>query len=161
VHATLPCTACHINNVFAGTPATCYACHSARTTTSTNNPPHAQLGLPQDCGTCHSTSNWLNAKFDHTLYAHYPLTGMHATVACAQCHVNNNYMSTPTACYGCHQADFTGTTNPSHVAAGFPTDCTLCHSTRRLESIYLQSLDTVGLSADRRRISPSPARSAM
>jgi hypothetical protein len=128
VHATLPCTACHINNVFAGTPATCYACHSADYN-ATNNPPHAQLGLPQDCGTCHSTSNWLNAKFDHTLYAHYPLTGMHATVACAQCHVNNNYMSTPTACYGCHQADFTGTTNPSHVSAGFPTDCTLCHST--------------------------------
>ena len=128
VHATLPCTACHINNVFAGTPATCYACHQADFI-GTNNPPHVQLGLPQDCGTCHSTTNWLNATFDHTLYAHYPLTGMHATVACAQCHVNNNYMSTPTACYACHQADFTGTTNPNHVSAGFPTDCSLCHTT--------------------------------
>ena len=45
------------------------------------------------------------------------------------CHMNNNYTTLPTACYGCHQADFTGTTNPAHVAAGFPTDCTLCHST--------------------------------
>ena len=78
-HATLPCTACHINNVFAGTPATCYAATLADFINS-NNPPHVQLGLPHDCGTCHSTSDWLNAKFDHTLYANYPLTGMHATV---------------------------------------------------------------------------------
>ena len=33
-HATLPCTACHANNVFAGTPATCYACHASDYTTS-------------------------------------------------------------------------------------------------------------------------------
>ena len=29
-HATLPCTACHINNVYAGTPAACYGCHQTR-----------------------------------------------------------------------------------------------------------------------------------
>ncbi len=127
-HATLPCTACHVNNVFAGTPASCYGCHASDFNNS-NNPPHVQLGLPHDCGTCHSTSDWLNAKFDHTVYAHYPLTGAHATLACTQCHVNNNYVSTPTACYSCHQADFTGTTNPNHVAAGFPTDCSQCHTT--------------------------------
>jgi hypothetical protein len=127
-HATLPCTACHVNNVFAGTPATCYACHTTDFV-NTNNPPHVQLNLPHDCGTCHSTTDWLNAKFDHTLYANYPLTGMHATLSCIQCHTNNNYVNTPTACYACHQADFTGTTNPNHVAAGFPTDCSLCHTT--------------------------------
>jgi len=127
-HATLPCTACHISNVFKGTPATCYACHTTEFM-GTNNPSHVQLGLPHDCGICHSTTNWLNATFDHTLYANYPLTGAHATVACAQCHANNNYTSTPTACYACHKADFTGTTSPSHVSAAFPTDCTLCHTT--------------------------------
>jgi predicted CXXCH cytochrome family protein len=127
-HATLPCTSCHANNVFKGTPADCFTCHT-KDFTSSNNPPHVQLNLPHDCATCHSTTNWLNAKFDHTLYANYPLTGAHATLACTQCHVNNNYVATPTACYSCHQADFTGTNNPNHVAAGFPTDCSLCHST--------------------------------
>ena len=29
----------------------------------------------------------------------------------------------------CHQADFTGTTNPNHVTAGWPTTCTTCHTT--------------------------------
>ncbi len=127
-HTTLPCTACHLNNIFKGTPAACYACHT-KDFVNTNNPPHVQIGLPHDCSTCHSTTSWLNAQFDHTLYAHYPLTGMHATVACAQCHTNNNYTSTPTDCYACHKADFTGTTNPNHIAAGFPTDCSGCHTT--------------------------------
>ena len=127
-HLTLPCTACHINNVFKGTPATCFACHQKDFVASVN-PPHVQINLPHDCGTCHNTTNWLNATFDHTLYANYPLTGMHATLTCAQCHTNNNYTSTPTACYACHKQDFTAATNPNHVAAGFPTDCSQCHTT--------------------------------
>ena len=129
-HATLACTDCHINNVFSGTPADCYSCHTHTVDfNNTTNPPHQSLGLPHDCAVCHSTTDWNNAKFDHTLYAHYPLTGMHAAVTCAQCHTNNNYTSTPTACYACHQADFTGTNAPNHVTAGFPTDCSLCHTT--------------------------------
>ncbi len=127
-HATLPCTACHLNNVYKGTPATCYACHASDFINS-NNPPHAQLGLPHDCGTCHTTTNWLNAKFDHAVYANYPLTGMHATLSCTQCHTNNNYTSTPTNCYSCHKADYNSTTNPNHVSSGFPTDCSICHTT--------------------------------
>ena len=127
-HATLPCTACHQNNVFKGTPATCFACHQADFTGS-KNPPHVQLNFPHDCSTCHSTVDWLNAKFDHAVYANWPLTGKHATVTCAQCHTNNNYVSTPTGRYSCHQADYNSATSPNHSAAGFPTDCTLCHST--------------------------------
>ncbi len=127
-HATLPCTACHLNNVFAGTSADCFTCHTTEFTTS-NNPSHVQLGLPHDCAVCHTTTDWLNAKFDHTLFAHYPLTGMHANVTCAQCHANNSYSSTPTDCYSCHKADFTGSTNPNHVSSGFPTDCSVCHTT--------------------------------
>jgi hypothetical protein len=127
-HATLECTACHANNVFTGTSAQCYACHTSDYANS-NNPPHVQLGLPRECGTCHSTTDWTNAKFDHNLYAHWPLTGKHAAVPCAQCHTNNSYVSTPTDCYSCHKGDFTGTTSPNHVTSGFPTDCSLCHTT--------------------------------
>jgi len=127
-HATLPCTSCHQNNVFAGTPASCFGCHATEFNNS-KNPPHVQLGLPHECATCHTTTDWLNAKFDHATFAHWPLTGAHTTVQCAQCHASNNYTSTPTDCYSCHKADFNGTKDPAHAAAGFPTDCTLCHTT--------------------------------
>ena len=147
-HATLPCTACHINNVFKGTPATCYACHTNDFVNS-NNPPHVQLGLPHDCGTCHSTTDWLNAKFDHTLYANYPLTGAHATVACAQCHMNNNYTSTPTDCYCLPQGRFHRHDKSESRRCGFPTNCSLCHTTSGWSpSTFNHS--TRGLSAHRR-----------
>jgi hypothetical protein len=67
--------------------------------------------------------------FNHTLYANYALTGAHTTLQCTQCHTNNNFNNLSTACYSCHQANFTGTTNPNHVSSGFPTDCSICHST--------------------------------
>jgi hypothetical protein len=43
--------------------------------------------------------------------------------------VNNRFTGTSTICFDCHQADFQKTTNPAHVAAGFPTGCTTCHTT--------------------------------
>ena len=128
MHATLPCSDCHINNQFKATPATCYACHTPEFV-ATKNPNHLQLGLPHDCGSCHTTVNWLNASFNHALFANYPLTGMHLNVACAQCHINNIYAGTPTDCFSCHKADFTNANSPNHVSSGFPTTCAICHTT--------------------------------
>lgn len=125
-HATLACTACHINNVYKGTPAACYSCHRADFT-GTKNPSHIAAGFPTDCAFCHTTTTWSPATFNHSTV--FPLSGAHATVACAQCHTNNNYTTLPTTCYGCHQSDWNGTTNPKHAAAGFPTTCETCHTT--------------------------------
>lgn len=30
-------------------------------------------------------------------------------------------------CYSCHQQNYTGATNPNHLTAGFPTNCSICH----------------------------------
>jgi Zn finger protein HypA/HybF involved in hydrogenase expression len=127
MHATLECTACHINGKYKGTPAACFACHQPDYK-RTVDPSHVQAALPHDCGICHSTANWLNAKFDHLAYTGYALTGKHATLQCKQCHASG-YAGTPSACASCHQKDYNGTTNPNHKAAGFPTDCSICHTT--------------------------------
>lgn len=131
-HATLPCTACHINNVYAGTPAACYACHQTDFS-GTTNPNHIAAGFPTDCSLCHTTTAWSPSTFNHTSV--FPLTGAHATVPCAQCHTNNNYTTLPTNCYGCHQSDWNGTTNPNHAAASFPTTCDTCHTTTNWTSV--------------------------
>ena len=39
------------------------------------------------------------------------------------------FAGTPTACVSCHLTDFNKAANPNHAAAGFPQDCTLCHTT--------------------------------
>ena len=41
----------------------CYSCHTADFNNS-KNPPHVQLGLPRECGSCHTTVDWSNAKFE-------------------------------------------------------------------------------------------------
>ncbi len=128
MHATLECTACHIGGKFAGTPATCFGCHS-KDYNGTTNPNHPQAGFPQDCAMCHSTATWLNASFDHAKYANYPLSGKHASVPCLSCHVGGKFVGTSAQCSGCHMTDYNGTTNPNHKTAGFPTDCSICHST--------------------------------
>ena len=85
-------------------------------------------GFPQDCTLCHNTTQWTGATFNHTTTG-FALTGTHATTQCAQCHVNNNYSLTSAACINCHQTDYNSTTNPPHKAAGFPQDCSVCHTT--------------------------------
>jgi len=127
-HVTVPCSSCHVNNVFAGLSTACSSCH-LKDFTGTTNPNHVTSGFPQTCQQCHNTVSWLQATFDHATMTGFPLTGAHAAVPCAQCHVNNNYNLTSAACSTCHMTDYNNTNNPNHSAAGFPTDCSICHST--------------------------------
>jgi hypothetical protein len=128
-HAALPCTACHIGGRFKGTPADCYSCHT-NDYNGANNPSHAQAGFsPTLCSTCHDTSSWLNARFDHNTQTPFPLIGKHINVACNQCHINGKFAGTPTDCASCHMADYNGTNNPQHAQAGFAASaCATCHS---------------------------------
>jgi hypothetical protein len=118
---------CHTAG-FAGTPTTCFACHT-EDFNQTSNPGHPTLGLSTDCASCHTTDpDWNPAKFDiHNDF--YVLNGAHSLIAnqCASCH-QGDYTNTPTACVGCHLKDFNQTTDPSHTTLQFSTECVTCHS---------------------------------
>jgi NMD protein affecting ribosome stability and mRNA decay len=125
------CTDCHINNNYNLNSTLCYTCHQ-KDYASTNNPAHAAAGFPTTCELCHDTQVWTDSTFNHN-NTPFPLTGLHQVPprVCADCHVNNNYTTLPTACYGCHQTDYNQTTNPGHAAQPqfFPTTCQNCHNT--------------------------------
>ena len=142
------CTDCHVNNNYNLTiqPTDCgnSGCHLT-TWQQTNNPTHATGGTAfaaANCSTCHNTTTWTTAIFDHSTSG-WPLTGSHQMApagkanACTDCHVNNNYnlTSANTDCYGCHQAAWNSTPTfggsvPNHITAGFPTSlCSQCHDT--------------------------------
>jgi len=127
-HVTVPCSSCHTNGNYTTLPTLCYGCHQ-KDFTGALTPPHLAGGFPQTCVTCHTTAAWSPATFNHATFANFALTGAHATLTCVQCHVNNNYNLTSTACATCHMTDFNGTTSPNHKTSGFPTDCSICHST--------------------------------
>jgi hypothetical protein len=127
-HATTSCSQCHVNNQYTALSTACSTCHLPDYQRSTN-PNHAAAGFSQNCQTCHTTAAWVPSTFDHNTGTRFPLTGKHTTVACASCHVNNQYATLSTACESCHLKNFQAATNPNHVAAGFPQTCALCHTT--------------------------------
>jgi hypothetical protein len=126
VHTAQPCGACHKNNVYRGTARDCYGCHKAKYDLTTN-PKHVAAGFPTTCETCHKATDasWNQGVFNHATA--FPLVGVHTAQPCGACHKNNVYRGTARDCYGCHKAKYDLTTNPKHVAAGFPTTCETCH----------------------------------
>jgi hypothetical protein len=126
VHATQPCQACHVNNVFPGTPRECSGCH-LDDYQQTQDPNHAAAGFATACEACHlaSDANWDQGRYGHTVW---PLVGAHSRpTTCVTCHVNNVYSGLPSECVSCHLQDYQEAQDPNHVAAGFPTTCETCH----------------------------------
>ncbi len=122
-HSTPTCTDCHNGN-YTNLSSDCYSCHQ-QNYTATTNPNHVSAGFPTTCSTCHTLNpGWTPATYNHTSF---PLTLGHSTPTCTDCH-NGNYSNLSSDCYSCHQQNYTATTNPNHVSAGFPTTCSTCHT---------------------------------
>ncbi len=126
-HRATSCLDCHKNNIYKGTPSSCESCHNTDYS-ATTNPHHAAAGFLTQCQTCHTTTAWPGATYDHNATA-FPLTGAHQTSTCISCHADRVYDGKPITCISCHQTAWSGTTNPPHQAAGFPTTCESCHTT--------------------------------
>ena len=126
-HATIAedCALCHQNG-YNNTPNSCVGCHQGNFN-NTSNPNHSSLGFSNDCEICHTTNPGWNPALmpEHNNY--YVIEGAHTSLDCASCH-NGNYNNTPNTCFGCHTSEYNSTTDPNHVAEGYPTDCTICHS---------------------------------
>jgi hypothetical protein len=131
-HAGLDCETCHRPAAqgqlrFVGTRAGCVECHMDAFRGATQ-PDHAGGGFSTECAVCHSPLGWTPARFDHARSG-FPLTGAHRGVTCATCHAGGVYRGLSKDCVSCHRADYDGTTDPAHAAAGFPVTCASCHNT--------------------------------
>jgi hypothetical protein len=140
------CDQCHLGNysTLAIQPTDCghAGCHLT-TWQQTTNPAHAASPTVfpvANCSTCHNTTTWTTATFDHSTTG-FPLTNSHQMApagkvnACTDCHINNNYNLTiqPTDCgnSGCHLTTWQQTNNPTHSAAGTAfaaANCSTCHN---------------------------------
>ena len=110
-HAELTCQNCHSNMTYAGTPNQCAVCHS-------NVVPINHFdGMV--CSTCHTTSAWKPASFDHAAVG---------ATDCQSCHSGdkpNNHFSGQ--CSSCHNTNAWKPASFDHAVAG-ATDCQGCHS---------------------------------
>jgi Cytochrome c7 and related cytochrome c len=113
-HAALAskCETCHKTRSFVTASPTCSSCHS--------DPHKGALGAT--CERCHSTKvafKDLTTAFDHSTTL-FPLSGAHATVACARCHTTPTFKVAKFAsCANCHQTPHASTVS---------TACTTCHT---------------------------------
>ncbi len=125
-HATLECMNCHSGSGFGRVTSECASCH-LKDFQATTQPNHVSAGFSTNCTTCHTTTGWTPVHFDHSQTG-FPLTGVHLTLDCSGCHTAS-YAGTSKLCESCHLTDYNSAQNPNHVSAGFPHDCSLCHST--------------------------------
>jgi hypothetical protein len=133
-HLGLACDRCHmperippaergtikmadLRKTFLGVPQACIACH--------RDEHEGRLG--QTCVQCHNFTDWKNtSQFDHSK-TRYPLTGLHAQVACKKCHTpapdgKPRYSGMAFGkCSDCH--------NDPHKGSFAPQSCQACHGT--------------------------------
>lgn len=119
-HKQVKCAACHRKGL-AYLSRGCYSCHKD---------PHAGANS-YSCEQCHSDQTW---NVPRNFFSHentrFPLTGVHASQACEDCHRparGEALAITSTECGVCHIRDRARAT-PNHIAAGF-TQCSWCHTT--------------------------------
>ncbi|NCP77646.1 MAG: hypothetical protein GW833_00385, partial [Desulfuromonadales bacterium] len=128
VHSIADCGACHINqehNEFTGVPTDCNGCHQEDFQAAAD-PNHMRAGFSSQCQSCHLpiATSWVKTMYQHTSL--FILRASHLNLECSNCHATL-YKGTSAECAECHLDDYQGAEDPSHTAAGFPTDCVICH----------------------------------
>lgn len=112
-HVSLECTACHKNNLEESIPRECGACHLE------DDVHDGQLGTV--CESCHSETSWTEQiRFDHDL-TRFPLIGIHADLACNDCHASAAFHDTDDTCVACHEKD-------DKHRGSLGTECETCHN---------------------------------
>jgi hypothetical protein len=127
-HVPLPCASCHADGVYKGKDPSCVSCHRSEYD-ATADPSHAALGFPLACESCHNTTRWDGAQFEHATY--FPIySGAHAGrwAACSTCHTNPVNYATFT-CLSCHPHDDRAVTDEKHSQqVGYVYDSPACYS---------------------------------
>jgi hypothetical protein len=104
----------------------CESCHE--------DPHGGQFSAQEGCAACHQVESFHALGFQHDRDSRFPLTGKHASAACAACHPTAlvkgreqvRYRPLETDCAACHEDVHAGQFAP---AQGQPTDCARCHDT--------------------------------
>lgn len=125
-HGDVACGSCHLDLRFDGprlAPDDCGSCHLDV----------HQGTLLEACASCHTTSSFLDVEGREVhVRTAFPLTGAHLQVTCESCHADERggaFTGLDTECASCHLGDYERAATVDHVAGGYPTECTECHST--------------------------------
>ena len=96
-HSDVECADCHNQgDKHREAPSDCVSCH-------VDDDPHENF-MGENCADCHTAIDWLEVEFDHDTTG-YPLIGGHREPVCGDCHADQTFQNTSTACIDCHAQD--------------------------------------------------------
>jgi hypothetical protein len=123
-HAQVACSACHVNNVYAGTPRDCVGCHRTLYDRTTS-PNHLAAGFSPTCEGCHraADTSWNQGTFNHR----FPITSGPHRQSCATCHQTSASFAV-FSCLVCHEHDRTTMDAKHRERAGYRYDSLACYS---------------------------------
>jgi hypothetical protein len=128
-HRTADCSGCHGGGVYTGTPTDCASCHMTEYQNAVPN--HASAGFAASaCATCHTTTAWAGATFDHDsrFFPIYSGTHRNRWSDCAECHTNASNYAVFT-CLSCHPHSDRAETDSHHQGrSGYSYDSDACYS---------------------------------
>ena len=130
-HLAVPCGSCHLDGQYKGTPTKCADCHWVR-----RQDDIFRTRLGTSCEQCHKTTGWTAVNWNHLSQTGVALNAAHKTIGCESCHKNARFAEVSVTCATCHAAEYAAAKTPDHKAAGFPTNCELCH--RPSDNSFLQ-----------------------
>jgi hypothetical protein len=128
-HRAVACLACHGDGVYHGKSADCYSCHAADYNRA-NDPPHAGAGFSTQCATCHNTTSWSGATFDHDTPFFPIYSGRHrgTWTSCTDCHTSASNYSVFN-CLICHAHSDQAQVNSHHTGvSGYTYSSNACYT---------------------------------
>jgi hypothetical protein len=128
-HMDTICLDCHVVEVFADAPDTCFGCHEE------DDNHHGRSG--NQCETCHNPTDWNDSSFDHDRDTDFRLEGRHGELACTDCHSDDPFSDVmEMTCVSCHLED---DEHEGHNGV----DCASCHSNDSwTDSVFDHARDT-------------------
>ena len=94
---------------------------------SVTNPNHAAAGFPKTCETCHTTTSWSGATFNHTWFPIYSGSHKGKWTTCGDCHTNaSDYASF--SCTNCHAHDKTSMDSKHRNNKNYVYNSSNCYS---------------------------------
>ncbi|MGE5357296.1 MAG: hypothetical protein ACM3PT_13775 [Deltaproteobacteria bacterium] len=120
-HKSADCRLCHSTLIFDEANPDCNSCHQDI---------HQQT-VGDDCARCHTSDSWIVTNiYEIHERTSFPLFGVHASVNCSDCHMNESYLvfePLGNECIDCHLDDYNATKKPDHKQKGFSLNCIDCH----------------------------------
>ena len=125
-HRAQACTTCHGGGTYTGLSRDCFACHQTDYD-ATRNPEHRAAGFGTACASCHSTTTWSGATFDHDGRYFRIYSGKHQGKwsSCTQCHTNQADYRVFN-CLSCHGQ--TETDDKHREVTGYRYESNACYS---------------------------------